>query len=268
MVLEFEGNAVRMVGTQDHPQWVAADVCRILGITNPSNVMTKFRGSERGIHTMYTPQGGSQEMLTVTEPGLYRLILKSRKPDADRFRVWLTHDVLPCIRKHGCYPAPEVAVRSTALVKIDEEALGRAIGRELNTFVTPQFDRLNRRVDNLEYAVNSIARRANLSDKTKSLHVRICHTFFGGRCPCCALEQIVNANGERLDSVLQFDHWTLRTQNGADHTWPVCASCNSKLRSQEFKADAKTMFEAYQTRLRQFVRMMDPDRRQMRLEGF
>jgi hypothetical protein len=46
--------------------------------------------------------------VTVYEPGLYRLILRSRKPSAERFRTWIVNEVLPCIRLHGCYPAPPV----------------------------------------------------------------------------------------------------------------------------------------------------------------
>lgn len=54
---------------------------------------------------MDTP-GGRQSVVAVTEPGLFRLLLKSRKPEAKAFQRWVFNDVLPCIRRHGTYPAP------------------------------------------------------------------------------------------------------------------------------------------------------------------
>ncbi|WP_193200431.1 Bro-N domain-containing protein [Nostoc sp. MG11] len=79
-VFEFEGREVRFVGTADKPEWVAADVCAILEIKNVSYALTSFDEDERGIANVYTPGDDNpkgQEMLTVTEPGLYRLIFKS-----------------------------------------------------------------------------------------------------------------------------------------------------------------------------------------------
>jgi hypothetical protein len=55
-------------------------------------------------------------MLTVTEPGLYRLIVRSNKPEAQRFQEWLFHEVLPSIRLHGCYPPPPVPKNPTSLM--------------------------------------------------------------------------------------------------------------------------------------------------------
>jgi prophage antirepressor-like protein len=65
----------------DAPEWVAVDVCDVLGIGNPSETIKRFKQSERGISITDTNKG-PREVLTVTEPGLYRLIFKSRKPDA------------------------------------------------------------------------------------------------------------------------------------------------------------------------------------------
>ena len=74
-----------MVGTSERPEWIAADVCDVLGIEQPQHVLRRFTQSEKGVSTVHTP-GGPQQMLTVTEPGLYRLIFKSRKPEAEAFR--------------------------------------------------------------------------------------------------------------------------------------------------------------------------------------
>jgi prophage antirepressor-like protein len=106
--LAFEGRKVRFVGTQDRPEWIAQDVCNILEIENVSQALTGFDESEKGIcidDTLF----GKQKLLTVYEAGLYRLIFKSRKPEAKRFRDWVFGDVLPSIRKYGAYPPPQAS---------------------------------------------------------------------------------------------------------------------------------------------------------------
>ena len=106
---------VRVIGTLDRPEWVAKDVCDVLGIAKPNNVLREFDDDEKGACTIRTP-GGPQEMLTVTEPGLYRLVLKSRKPAAKTFKRWICHEVLPSIRLHGCYPPPPVRMDPTPII--------------------------------------------------------------------------------------------------------------------------------------------------------
>jgi prophage antirepressor-like protein len=108
-IFTFENHPVRFVGTAEKPEWVAQDVGNVLEIQNVRQLLAKFDADEKGVCTIYTP-GGDQQMLTVTEPGLYRLIFKSRKTVAKRFQRWVFHEVLPSIRKTGSYmlPQPEV----------------------------------------------------------------------------------------------------------------------------------------------------------------
>lgn len=102
LVRLFEGHPVRVLGTWNDPLWVAADVCKILGIRNPSKTLSEFEDHEKGITNSYT-LGGGQELLTISEAGLYRLMFRSRKPEAQRFRKWVCQEVLPSIRKTGVY---------------------------------------------------------------------------------------------------------------------------------------------------------------------
>jgi prophage antirepressor-like protein len=102
----FENHPVRFVGTPQQPEWIAQDVCNVFAIKNASDTLASFDRDEKGIATIYTP-GGDQQMLTVTEPGLYRLIFKSRKTVAKRFQRWVFHEVLPSIRKTGSYTLPQ-----------------------------------------------------------------------------------------------------------------------------------------------------------------
>lgn len=87
------------------PWFVAADVCKVLDIQNVRQNLANFPDDEKGVSTIYT-LGGPQKMLVVSEPGLYRLIFMSRKPEAEKFKRWVFHEVLPSIRKYGYYLAP------------------------------------------------------------------------------------------------------------------------------------------------------------------
>jgi prophage antirepressor-like protein len=103
--LSFEGRRVRFVGTPDKPEWIAQDVCDVIDIASAADATRDFDDDEKGMVTNHT-LGGKQRLLTVYEPGLYRLIFKSRKPDAKRFQKWVFGEVLPSIRKYGIYPPP------------------------------------------------------------------------------------------------------------------------------------------------------------------
>jgi prophage antirepressor-like protein len=98
----FENREVRVVMIDGAEWWVARDVAAILGIEKVRNTLLSFPESEKGAHTVGTP-GGPQEMLCLNEPGLYRLIFLSRKPEAERFKTWVFYEVLPQIRKTGGY---------------------------------------------------------------------------------------------------------------------------------------------------------------------
>jgi prophage antirepressor-like protein len=108
---DFKENPVRVVERSGQPWFVAADVCRVLEIGNPS-LAVKGNPSrpevggldedERGVCSVNTP-GGEQQHLVISESGLYSLIFKSRKPQAKAFRKWVTSEVLPAIRVTGKY---------------------------------------------------------------------------------------------------------------------------------------------------------------------
>jgi len=98
---------LRTRGTKDRPEFVASDVGCVLGIKNVRQNLARMPEDEKGVSNVYTP-GGSQVVATVNEAGLYRLVISSRSPAVKKFQRWLLWDVLPSIRKHGCYPPPTV----------------------------------------------------------------------------------------------------------------------------------------------------------------
>lgn len=98
----FEKKQVRTLLVNGEPWVVAADVCRVLSVANAARALSRLDDDEKGIHIVNT-LGGAQNLSIVNESGLYSLILTSRKPEAKRFKKWVTAEVLPAIRKHGRY---------------------------------------------------------------------------------------------------------------------------------------------------------------------
>lgn len=97
---------VRTVMREGQPWFVAADVCRALEIANSRDAISRLDEDEKGVASTDT-LGGRQDVTIVNEPGLYVLVLGSRKPEAKEFRRWITHEVIPSIRKHGAYLTDE-----------------------------------------------------------------------------------------------------------------------------------------------------------------
>ncbi|WP_454199508.1 BRO family protein [Nocardia sp. Marseille-Q1738] len=102
MPFTYEGATVRTVVIDGEPWFVARDICNILGLPNLSMAMQRLADDEKGVNRIDTP-GGPQEMAVVSESGMYALVLRSDKPEAARFRRWITTEVLPTIRKTGGY---------------------------------------------------------------------------------------------------------------------------------------------------------------------
>ncbi|MFT8471179.1 Bro-N domain-containing protein [Acetobacter persici] len=105
MPFSFEEHAVRVLTRNGEPWFVLTDVCSVLDISNSRDASNRLDEDEKGVVTTDT-LGGPQEMSIINESGLYNLIFTSRKPEARRFRKWVTGEVLPAIRKTGSYGLP------------------------------------------------------------------------------------------------------------------------------------------------------------------
>ncbi len=99
---QFGENEVRTLLIDNEPWFVARDVCEILGLENITNALVRIPDNHKGVNSINT-LGGKQEMKIISEPGLYRLVLRSDKPQAEPFMEWVTAEVLPSIRKTGSY---------------------------------------------------------------------------------------------------------------------------------------------------------------------
>ncbi|WP_406284659.1 BRO family protein [Embleya sp. NBC_00896] len=126
-------NEVRVVMTDGNPWFCATDVCTVLAHTNSRMAVTKLDPDEKttirvertagqggSVNNSYGTLGGNPNMIFISESGLYSLIMRSNKPHAKAFRRWVTHDVLPTIRRTGRY-TPATSENMDAL-------LSRAIG--------------------------------------------------------------------------------------------------------------------------------------------
>ena len=105
---DFEGADVRVVLIEENPWFVAVDICTVLGLNNTSKAMLSLDDDE---FTLTTIQGSHRPTNIISESGLYSLIFRSRKPEAKKFRKWVTSVVLPSLRRYGRY---DISGRSRA----------------------------------------------------------------------------------------------------------------------------------------------------------
>lgn len=120
----FEGSEVRVVLRDREPWWVGNDVCGALGIANSRDALARLDDDERDAVGIPDAIGRSQETTVISESGLYSLILRSRVDGAKRFKRWVTHEVLPSIRKTGSYVAP---VREVTAIERERRLLEREV---------------------------------------------------------------------------------------------------------------------------------------------
>lgn len=101
-----EFGRVRTTVIDGEPWFVAADVCRALDLGNPTRALDRLDNDERTLISIKGASNG-KPVNGVNEPGLYSLVLGSRKPEAKAFKRWITHEVIPAIRKTGGYHIPQ-----------------------------------------------------------------------------------------------------------------------------------------------------------------
>ncbi len=114
---------IRAIEKDGEPWFVAVDVCKALDIDRTQT--RRLDDDEKGVYSTQTP-GGDQDLTYVNEPGLYALVLGSRKPEAKAFKRWITHEVIPAIRKTGGYIAGQEYMT-------DAEIMARALLVAQNT---------------------------------------------------------------------------------------------------------------------------------------
>jgi len=120
-IFNYEGNRVRTVQRDGAPWWVAKDVCDVFGESNRNRAMQALDDDEKGYTQMDTP-GGVQRLAVINEAGLYALLfamqpakargvsevyIAEREEALRKFKRWVTHEMLPSIRRVGMYATPD-----------------------------------------------------------------------------------------------------------------------------------------------------------------
>ena len=116
----FGETEVRTIERDGEPWWVLKDVCAVLEIKNHKDAATRLEDDEKGVASIDT-LGGTQNMTIINESGLYSVILRSDKPQAKPFRKWVTAEVLPSIRKNGCYSKQEISPMLQYLIQMEQK---------------------------------------------------------------------------------------------------------------------------------------------------
>lgn len=123
----FGEQLVRIADQNGEPWFVGADVCASLGVSKARNALSRLPDDEKGALNVGTP-GGEQQMIIISEPGMYRLVLTSRTEKAEAFKKWVVSEVLPSLRRTGRYELPRAA-NDAAEPGPDALALATADGR-------------------------------------------------------------------------------------------------------------------------------------------
>lgn len=108
--------SVRTLNIDGEPWFVASDVCKALDIGNVSMAISRLDDDEKNTVSLTEGIPGNPNKTIVNEPGLYTLVLSSRKPEAKAFKRWITHEVIPSIRKHGGYIAGQESMTAEELM--------------------------------------------------------------------------------------------------------------------------------------------------------
>lgn len=102
-----EFGEIRVINQNGEPWFVAKDICDSLGLSQVSRAVSSLDNDEKNTLTISKGIKGNPNKVVISESGFYKLSMKSRKPEAKKFQRWVTHEVLPSIRKHGGYLTPQ-----------------------------------------------------------------------------------------------------------------------------------------------------------------
>ncbi|MCX4256469.1 MAG: BRO family protein [Oscillospiraceae bacterium] len=116
-MFNYEERDIRTLLIDDEPWWVLKDVCEVLSLGGSHKVSERLDEDERSLIPLADKRGRNQKTTVINESGLYSVILRSDKPKAKSFKRWITHEVLPALRKTGSYsmqdePAPPPSVET------------------------------------------------------------------------------------------------------------------------------------------------------------
>lgn len=177
---------VRTTIRDNEPWFVAADVCRALEIKNPSDALLRLDEDEKALVSIEGLSRGNDKGNIVNEPGLYTLVLGSRKPAAKAFKRWITHEVLPALRKTGRYSIEDESDPSSPVYETKRTSVGE-VASLLLQLKQIQKHRVHQVVKSQKprstYANSLASRCRQTSSSRRSLWQHIHRTIFYGSLP-------------------------------------------------------------------------------------
>lgn len=162
----FDDSLVRSTLMNDQPWFVASDIAKVLEYRDAHNMARILDEDEKGTHIMRT-RGGDQEMTIINQSGLFHAILKSRKPEARRFRKWVTGELLPTLYRDGGYSLADRAQQQRL---------------EANKHITQHQEAAVRLIDKI--------RREHRPEVREALHAAMVHNCTAGNMPAPPLEAL------------------------------------------------------------------------------
>lgn len=140
----FDDHQLRIIGDSENPEFLLKDVCGILGLEHVSTVARRLDDDVVSKHPIQDSLGRTQIATFVNEDGLYDVIIESRKPEAKRFRKWITSEVIPSIRKTGSYQIEKPKSQAELMLMFAEQFVNQEKEiKELKTSVKQTNDRLD-----------------------------------------------------------------------------------------------------------------------------
>ncbi len=217
---------VRTVMKEGQPWFVAADVCRALEISDNRSATARLDDDEKDAVSIRT-LGGDQKMSIINEPGLYSLVLGSRKPEAKAFKRWITHEVIPSIRRHGVYAT--------------EDTIDRILGNpDFGIRLLSELKKERERTRQLEQENASMRPKALFADAVSASNSSI---LIGD------LAKVLRQNGVEMGSARLFtwmrDNGYLIRQKGA--SWNMPTQRSMEMRLFEIKETAITHSDGHVT---------------------
>ena len=163
--ISFNENDIRIVGTYEQPWFVAKDICQILDIKDVSMALNKIPEEWKGTKVIGT-LGGDQHMRIINEGGLYKIIMRSNKPIAEKFQEVVCGEILPTLRKKGEYKIQSIIDKNKELEeekkRIENEKLEL---EEENSFLTKAHVEKNKEIKNLQNKVIQKQRNRKFEDR-------------------------------------------------------------------------------------------------------
>ena len=203
--------AVRTIRIDNEPWFAAVDVCRILEIGNSRMAVERLDDDERITVSLTDGNRGNPNITFVSEPGLYVLVLGSRKPEAKAFRRWITHEVIPNIRRHGMYVSESLFEQAAKLPGILEHAIDRLIAeRNRADELSEKLEAIQPKADYFDAFVNP-CNCTSIRDTAKELQIperQFCKFLIAEklmyRCPAGNLMPYNKKSNEGLFIVRDF----------------------------------------------------------------